>query len=129
MTAVGSVQYRAFGLRLGNRAEDGSPGRPSGNWRTERGVSCKGTLPPCEVAAGWLGAEFRASRKTKCSGRGFAIWRRESDTLKAAHTDAIISVIEEHSHRLGEEKERWATQQARAVAEAANRAKSDFWPT
>ena len=42
---------------------------------TERGVSCKGTLPPCEVAAGWLVAEFRASRKTKCSGRGFAIWR------------------------------------------------------
>jgi len=52
--------------------------------------------------------------------------RAEQDTLKAAHTEAIVHAIEEQQQRLSEEQSRMAAEQMCAANEAANRAKSEF---
>ncbi|MGO8749234.1 MAG: ATP-binding protein [Thermoguttaceae bacterium] len=125
MTAVGSVQYRAFGLRLGNRAEDGLLGGLLA-MGAQKEAFLQGHIAALRSCGRMAWRGIQGEQKNEVLRTRVRHLAAQSDTLKAAHTDAIISVIEEHSHRLGEEKERWATQQARAVAEAANRAKSDF---
>jgi two-component system, sensor histidine kinase len=50
----------------------------------------------------------------------------EHDTLKAAHTEAVVQAIEEHDHCRREEQERLAIEQVCAATESANRAKSQF---
>jgi signal transduction histidine kinase/DNA-binding response OmpR family regulator len=52
--------------------------------------------------------------------------QRERETLKASHSEAIASAIEEHEKRLREEQERLVIEKVCQATEAANRAKSQF---
>jgi len=51
---------------------------------------------------------------------------KEQETLKAAHTGAIVKIIETHEEQLREEQDRLAMEQMCHATEAANRAKSEF---
>jgi signal transduction histidine kinase/CheY-like chemotaxis protein/HPt (histidine-containing phosphotransfer) domain-containing protein len=53
----------------------------------------------------------------------------QHDTLRLAHTEAIVQAIEEHNRRLREEQERLAMIQLCATTESANKAKSEFLAT
>lgn len=52
--------------------------------------------------------------------------RAEHNTLKAAHTEAVLEAVREREERLAVESHRWALEEFLCAAEKANQSKSEF---
>lgn len=110
--------YPAFALRV---AEEPAEGLLAGLWAPPGASEWQSAQAQRALRLGARMAccVLREQQKRKSLATQVQHLRRELDTLKAAHTEAIAAVIEEQHKRMREE-------QRKLAMEAASRAKSEF---
>ncbi len=123
--SIGSPSRHAFAVRW--RADDRA-GLFGGVVRLPEGGTdrLEAVAPALAVVGRVSSATIRHAREMGTLRTQVRHLTTEQRTLRAAHTEAIASALEEHERRQREERERLAMEKVCAATEAANRAKSQF---
>ena len=117
-------EHGLFGVRLSGAAGGFLGGLSRGAPPTP--ADLQQTAPLLRICAGLTRVARRALGENKKLLTHVRQFRAEEDTLKAAHSEAVVAAIEQREQRLHEEQQRLVAEQVYAATEAANRAKSQF---